>query len=241
MYRKYVHQQTTWYDFRRISKSEAIEVCKLYSIEQEAIKTILNTSLRHGVVEYNTYIVASLGVPCTMGTFGKKRVRVKPLHVILGKEFLITVRFDDIRGFKEVKKSLETDEARLNSAAELLQDLLVNMYKHIHRDISNRMNGFVSNAGNGALKKYTADYVRVLKTLDHIVHTLCETSKKVCTDASAYEELYRTIAQHHIFTSQTASPTPSLENISPVASLESEQTDKTDLWSALMRIMLPKK
>ena len=171
MYRKYVYERVTWYDFRDIREDEAVEVGSLYALEPGVIKTITNISTKNKVTKFDNCIVVSMDVPCSIDTGVNKKIAKKPVHFVLGDGFLITVRFDDVRGFKDMKKEYEHNRTpeSINSSLYMFAALLSQVYEHMHHDISKQLPVIAVEHSDYAHKKYLIDYSRMIQRHESVI------------------------------------------------------------------------
>ena len=196
MYRKYVYPEVTWCDFRSIVTEEAVEVGSLYNLEDRAIKLMVSVSVRHEVEVFSNCLVVSLMVPCTLQTDEKKRINKKPAHFVLGKDFLLTVRFDDIRGFKDTKKELEKETTVPRNTVDLFVQLLNTMYQHLHRDLLEHLPAIASGHHRYAHKKYLIDYTRMVRKHQGVLATFVSTAKEFFSDLDIESSLQE-IGNHY--------------------------------------------
>ncbi len=198
MYRKYVYQEVTWFDFREISKSEAIEVCSLYGLAEKVIKLILNTSVRHGVVRFDNCVLASMELPCTINTKNKKKIEKKPIHFVIGEGFLITVRFDEVRGLKDSKKSLEVSSTHAVRSTLVFAYILTRIYEHINHDLADRLPLIAAGHNSYAYKKYLIDYNRTLIKHEQVLEALRAVAVRFFTDPELDENLEKIMNKYRI-------------------------------------------
>ena len=109
MYRKYVYSQTTWFDIVSADTSELVEIANLYSLDKDVVKNIANDTGVSTVEHFNDGVYISLFVPCIQNERGKEVVSHKRICFVLGSNFVITSRFNDIQGFKQAKKTLKNN------------------------------------------------------------------------------------------------------------------------------------
>ncbi len=136
MYRKYVYSGTTWFDVVSADTEELLEISAIYDLEKDIVRKIANDNNDTGVLVYKNCIYISLFVPCIEDFEQKNVITHKRVSFVLGSDFVITVRFGDVRGFKQAKKILKKQPVQPDTfSLFFLQTILGSIYQHIKQDI----------------------------------------------------------------------------------------------------------
>lgn len=189
MYRKYVHKGVTWYDFREINQDEAREVCSLYDLDSTLVKKILNVSTKDSATKYQNCILISLEIPCSLNTRDSQTIDKKPVHFVMGKDFLITVRFDDVRGFRELKKELPGDEEPVTQSLVILARLLLKVYEYMYHDLADELGKIAQEQGYHSYKKYLIEYRRTVARHEQVMETFRSVATHLYSDPLTTEAL----------------------------------------------------
>ncbi len=179
MYRKYVYHDVSWYDFKKPTQEEFLEVAKTYSLDQQLIKRFLSFSSKSETFISGDAMFLSLYFPCTLKEPTIEKIEKKEVKFIIGKDFIITGRSADVRGFYDIKKKIKAidgkSENRVSDSVLPLQQLLEEIYEHIGDDLERLHKSLlftekhilsskdISKQTIYGLNKATSDYHRILQ------------------------------------------------------------------------------
>ncbi len=107
---KYKHQNVTWIDLENPTREEVRELIEEYEIEPIVGEELLNPTHRARVDLHKNYIYLILHFPTQFNpkTTGIKH-QIEEIDFIIGKEFIITTRYDSIDAILEFSKIFEAD------------------------------------------------------------------------------------------------------------------------------------
>jgi magnesium transporter len=135
MIRKYTHKNITWIDLEYPTTDEVRQIMHDYDISEIVGEELLKPTFRSKVDIFDHYAYFILQVP-GVGT----RNKAQEIDFILGKNFLITTRYEEIDPLLEFSKSLEV-ESILNreSMGEHAGFLFFYMMRHLYQSLQEKL------------------------------------------------------------------------------------------------------
>ncbi len=135
MYRKYVHHETTWFDFVKPKEEDFLEIARIYKLNKEIIRKFLSTKRRNEILVQDRRLFLSL----VFHEKGKtNQLTSTTLRIVLGRNFILSGRESDIAGFYEIKKIIkskpQTDPVTPNAP---FLGLLSKIYDDIEEHLDN--------------------------------------------------------------------------------------------------------
>ena len=108
MIQKYKYSNEEWVDIDRGTPEEIIDVVNTYNVHPVVAHELTSATRKPRVESHNSYIYCILHFPAFKHTHGDDPNQ--EVDFIIGKEVLITVRYDDIDAIHKFGKTLEVKE-----------------------------------------------------------------------------------------------------------------------------------
>ncbi len=107
MISRYTYHDVTWVDIESPSKEEIVHIMEEFSVPELIGEEMISSTLRSKVELYNNLVYVILHFPTTNNRTGK--AGEQEIDFIIGKNFLITVRYDTIDPVHEFSKMFESN------------------------------------------------------------------------------------------------------------------------------------
>lgn len=107
MLTKYTHRNVTWIDLESPTKEEVHKVMNEYSIHPTVAEELLMPTLKPKVDLYDNFIYLILHFPAFKHTHNKQRNQ--EVDFVVGKNFIITTRYDTVDPLHQFSKIFETN------------------------------------------------------------------------------------------------------------------------------------
>ena len=139
------HRDSTWIDLERPTEDEVLRIAREFPIG-ERIKTELLSPTPSSMVAADEHVTLSvLHFPAYTGDDGS--VRNQEVDFIVGRSFIITVRYEVVAPLQDLRKTLETEELVLGKSRlatdTLLEVLFVHLYEAV-RDHTHHLSNHLS-------------------------------------------------------------------------------------------------
>ncbi|MEN9647783.1 MAG: hypothetical protein RLY57_587 [Candidatus Parcubacteria bacterium] len=135
MIRTYTHKNITWIDLEHPTTDEVRKIMQDYDISEVVAEELLKPTFRSKVEIFDHYAYFILQVPGV-----GPRSKAQEIDFILGKNFLITTRYEEIDPLLEFSKTLEV-ESILNkeSMGEHAGFLFFFMMRHLYQSLQEKI------------------------------------------------------------------------------------------------------
>lgn len=110
MISRYNYHTTTWVDVESPTKEEVVHIMEEFSIPDLVAEEMVSNTLRSKVELYDNLIYVILHFPIIKGAGGKSEDQ--EIDFIVGKNFLITVRYNSIEPVQSFSKSFESTHTK---------------------------------------------------------------------------------------------------------------------------------
>ncbi len=151
MISRYTYHDVTWVDVESPTKEEVVHIMEEFSIPDLVGEEMVSNTLRSKVELYDNLVYVILHFPIIKGANGKSEDQ--EIDFIIGKNFLITVRYDSIQPVqsfsKMFEKGIHAHERPQMHGGYLFGQLIKELYKssldeldeltEIVKDIENRI------------------------------------------------------------------------------------------------------
>ncbi len=139
MISRYTYSGLTWVDLESPSRDEIVLLMEEFSLPNQVGEEMLTSTLRSKVDLYDDFIYVILHFP-TGQTRDLVRTTEQEVDFILGKNFIITVRYemiDPIHQFAKLfeKSFLSTKERHMNHAGYVFMEMMKQFYKSSTREL----------------------------------------------------------------------------------------------------------
>ena len=105
----YTHKKLTWVDLESPTKDEVIEVMNKYKIHPLVAEGLLTPNMKPRVELYKDFIYLILHFPIIKRNHSEEKRKNQEVDFIIGKNFIITTRFDLIDPLHEFSKVFEVN------------------------------------------------------------------------------------------------------------------------------------
>lgn len=141
MIRTYTHKNIIWTDLEQPNTAEVRKVMEDYGISEVVGEELLSPTLRSKVDVFGHYAYFILHVP-SIGS----RSRAQEVDFIIGKDFLITTRYEEVDPLLEFSKSLEVDSIlNHDSMGDHAGFLLFYMMRYIYKSLQEKLDSIEEN------------------------------------------------------------------------------------------------
>lgn len=173
MITKHEHKNITWIDLESPTNEEVRKIAKEYSIYPVVAEELLLPTLRPKVELYDNFIYLILHFPAIKHTHTKKLGQNQEVDFVIGKDFLITTRYDTIDSLHKFSKVFEVHSA-LNKDEEehqvgiLFFDMITKLYGALDHEleyIRNSLNEIEDEVFKGKQKEMVAELSTVSRNL----------------------------------------------------------------------------
>jgi len=136
MIKKFKQKGITWLDVESPSKEDILEIAKEYNLHSLVTKELLTPSHQSRIDAYDQYIYLVLHFPIFEKIKNQEEKDSHELDIILGQDFLITIRYESIIPIEEFNKIFEAqmklgdDRTRLH-AGYLFHHIIKEMYRSL--------------------------------------------------------------------------------------------------------------
>ena len=142
MIKTYTYNTLTWVDVESPTRDEIVELIKQYDLRPLVGEDLLSTGTRPKFEEHDDYVYLVLHIPVRTHIDGEYIVSKKELDFILGKDFIITVKYDVIDPLVNFSKSFETNAILDNKslgehAGFVFYYIMKKLYTHMALDMEN--------------------------------------------------------------------------------------------------------
>ncbi len=137
MLTRYTQKNLTWIDLVAPTPEEARELMKEFNFSPVIAQELLSVSVRSKVERHEDCIYAVLHFPILRGTHMKRTTQ--EVDFIVGKNYLITTRFENITPLHVFAKAFEVDtvlgrEGQRLHGGHLFAALMQNLYRALHNE-----------------------------------------------------------------------------------------------------------
>ncbi len=134
MIRTYAHKNITWFDLEHPTTDEVREVMESLNISEVVAEELLAPTLRSKVDVFDTYIYFILHIP-NIGNHTK----TQEVDFIIGKDFLVTTRYEEIDPLLEFSKTLEVESILdHNTMGDHAGYMFFYMMRHLYRSLQEK-------------------------------------------------------------------------------------------------------
>lgn len=134
MISRYTYHDVTWVDIESPSKEEILHVMEEFSVPELIGEEMISSTLRSKVELYDNLVYVILHFPTTKGRTELKSGE-QEIDFIIGKNFLITVRYDTIDPVHEFSKLFESQSIlRQEKMASHGGYIFVQMMKELYKN-----------------------------------------------------------------------------------------------------------
>lgn len=106
---KHTHKNLTWIDLECPTNEEVRSMISEYNIHPLVAEELVGPSLRPKVEAYPEFIYLILHFPVIRRKNGKRFVEQQEIDFIVGKNFIITSRYDEVDSFYQFSKQFEVN------------------------------------------------------------------------------------------------------------------------------------
>lgn len=184
----------TWVDLESPTAEELQEVAEEFSIDPFVMAELQSPTIRPSVVSCDHYVYLILHFPAERHSHEKGSIQ--EIDIIVGKKFIVTVRYDVIDPVHKLHKILETEaivdnEPALKNAGDLLYRIVMKMYAGVLHELNyqnDQMKEIENNIFEGREKAMVLEISktsRVLRNFDLAIKTHREPLTSFVTPALA--------------------------------------------------------
>jgi Mg2+ and Co2+ transporter CorA len=139
MIQKYTYKRLTWIDLESPSSDEVAKVMSEYKLHPLVAEELLQKSLKPKVDFYNDYIFLILHIPVRT----KDAVKDQEVDFVIGKEFIITTKYDTVEPLHNFSKMFEVNSILDKSGiGEHAGFIFFHMLKKLYKNMSHELNAF---------------------------------------------------------------------------------------------------
>ncbi|MDO8590611.1 MAG: CorA family divalent cation transporter [bacterium] len=106
---KYTHKNLTWVDLECPTQEEARQIVSEWNVHPLVAQELIGPTLRPKVELYPNFIYLILHLPVTRRKNSKRLIEQQEIDFIIGKNFIITSRYDVIDPLHQFSKLFEVD------------------------------------------------------------------------------------------------------------------------------------
>lgn len=185
MIRTYTHKNITWIDLEHPTTDEVRQIMQEYSISEVVAEELLKPTFRSKVEIFDHYAYFILQVPGV-----GPRSKAQEIDFILGKNFLITTRYEEIDPLLEFSKTLEV-ESILNreSMGEHAGFLFFFMMRHLYQSLQEKIDSVDADIRNIESQIFSGNERHMVTALSKQARTLL--NFKAATDS--HEEVLESL------------------------------------------------
>lgn len=137
----YTHKKITWVDLENPTQEEAREIVDKYNIDPLVANELLSPTLRPRVDLHDNYIYLILHFPVARH-YKKAKKEIQEIDFLIGKNFIITTRYNSIDSLHEFSKVFEVnsilDKSNISKhAGYIFYHMIRVLYKNMGEQISN--------------------------------------------------------------------------------------------------------
>jgi len=142
MINKYTHKNVTWVDFENPTLDEVREIAEEFNIDPLVANELLSPTVRPRVDYYKDYIYLILHFPNSYNTRGNGNIskKIEEVDFIVGKDFVITTRYNAVDALLEFSKVFEVqsilDKSNMGDHAGYI---FFYMIQHLYKSLMNRL------------------------------------------------------------------------------------------------------
>ncbi|MDD4988942.1 MAG: CorA family divalent cation transporter [Candidatus Pacebacteria bacterium] len=134
----YTYDNITWIDLERPTRDELRDVVKEYSIHPYVEKELLTTSAKPKVELYDNFLYTILHFPALKR--GRPQEEGQEVDFLIGKNFIITVRYDGVDPLVDFAKTFEarsiTDkETRKIEPSLIFMQMVLRLYQAVDEEL----------------------------------------------------------------------------------------------------------
>ncbi len=138
MLKKHTYKNLTWIDLNKPTQEEVREVMEEYAIHPNVADDMLTPTFKANVDQYDNFIHLILHFPALKHTHGGSFNQ--ELDFIIGKEFIITVRYDTIDSIHKFTKEFDTSSVLDKSSSDVgAEDIFIAMINKLYNSISHEL------------------------------------------------------------------------------------------------------
>ncbi|MDD5050266.1 MAG: CorA family divalent cation transporter [Candidatus Pacebacteria bacterium] len=134
----YTYDNVTWIDLERPTREEIVEITKTYDIHPFIEKELSSTSLKPKVESYDNSLYTILHFPALK--HGHPQEEAQEVDFIIGKDFIITVRYDSVDALADFAKAFEaksiTDKKfKIIEPGAIFIQMILRLYRAVDEEI----------------------------------------------------------------------------------------------------------
>lgn len=165
MIQKYTYKRLTWIDLESPTSDEVAKVMSEYKLHPLVAEQLLQKSLKPKVDFYNDYIYLILHIPVRT----KDTVKDQEIDFVIGKEFIITTKYDTVEPLHNFSKMFEVNSILDKSgigehAGFIFYHMLKRLYKNMSHELES-LRGQLIQAEKRIFAGEEKDMVRVISNL----------------------------------------------------------------------------
>jgi magnesium transporter len=136
MIQKYTYKRLTWIDLESPTSDEVAKVMNDYKLHPLVAEELLQKSLKPKVDFYNDYIYLILHIPVRT----KNEVKDQEVDFIIGKEFIITTKYDTVEPLHNFSKMFEVNSILDKSGiGEHAGFIFYHMIKRLYKNMAHEL------------------------------------------------------------------------------------------------------
>lgn len=148
MIQKYTYRRLTWIDLEAPTSDEVAKVINDYHLHPLVGEELLNKSLKPKVDFYDDYIYLILHIPVRTKVNDHYVVTDKEVDFVIGKEFIITTKYDTVEPLHNFSKMFEVNSVLDKSgigehAGFIFYHMLKRLYKNVSHELDSIRAGLV--------------------------------------------------------------------------------------------------
>lgn len=195
MIQKHTYKKLTWIDLQSPTQTDINELIKDYGIHPIIGEELITRTIKPKVDVYKNYLYLVLHFPIRSTTNGRSITSEKEVDFVIGKDFIITTKYDEIEPLHNFSKVFEVnsiiDKSDIgNHAGFIFYYMLKKLYKHMGNEIDT-IRGVLLNAESRIFEgdeknmvtvlsnigREIIDFKQILKPHQDVLHSLNDSMK----------------------------------------------------------------
>lgn len=171
MIQKYTYKRLTWIDLESPTSDEVAKVMSDYKLHPLVAEELLQKSLKPKVDFYNDYIYLILHIPVRT----KDAVKDQEVDFIIGKEFIITTKYDTVEPLHNFSKMFEVnsilDKSGIGDHAGFI---FYHMIKRLYKNMSHELDSLRSQLIGAEKKIFSGEEKEMVQVLSNLSRELID-------------------------------------------------------------------
>lgn len=185
MIQKYTYKRLTWIDLESPSSDEVAKVMSEYKLHPLVAEELLQKSLKPKVDFYNDYIFLILHIPVRT----KDAVKDQEVDFVIGKEFIITTKYDTVEPLHNFSKMFEVNSILDKSGiGEHAGFIFFHMLKKLYKNMSHELDAIRGQLIDAEKHIFAGEEKKMVEVISRLSRELIDFRQTTRMHASVLED-----------------------------------------------------